>query len=338
MSEQANRFRDGVLSYEQVIARPLLSYLVKPWLVEHTVAALVGAYSVGKSFVALAWAWAVAWAGHPVLYVASEGADGLGPRLRALAQAHGGLWPEGFEVYPHPVDLLDEDQVNELTAYVVERGHPLVVIDTLNRSIGGRSENDPATMGNAYEAVDHVRRRSDRATVLVVHHPREDGAFRGYKNWVGNAQTVITASTKGGVLTLSTHPGDRGKQKDGRPAKQQLQLREVTILGADGKPLRTPEGDELTSCVVEPASIGALLDAAAKDFGKRLANREASLALLKERAAIGSAVTGKDAADFRTERKIAERTFTAMVSGLVSNGLVTKDGRGMAAEYRLRKE
>ena len=147
----ANRFRAGALTFGQVLARPEPVYLVNGLVVVHTIAVLFGRATVGKSFVALDWSLAAAtggdWLGRrvesgPVLYVASEGADGLGPRLRAWSQEHGGLVPAdgAFEVYPLPVNLRDRTEVGELVAYVAERRFLLTVVDTLNRSIGGGNE------------------------------------------------------------------------------------------------------------------------------------------------------------------------------------------------------
>jgi Bifunctional DNA primase/polymerase, N-terminal/AAA domain len=327
----ANRFRAGVLSFGQVLARPVPVYLVDGLVVVHTIAVLFGRSTVGKSFVALDWALTSAtegdWLGRrvesgPVLYVASEGADGLGPRLRAWSQEHGGLVPAdgAFEVYPLPVNLRDRTEVGELVAYVAERRFLLTVVDTLNRSIGGGNENAPDVMGPAFEAADQVRRAHDYSTPLVIHHANDEGRVRGHKSWEGNAQTIISARSSGGVLSLSTDPEHGGKQKDGPPVRLELELRPVALEDGD------------TSCVVRPSS---LVKATLAELAAGLSHKSAFLTLLQQRAAVGSAVTGEEAAKLCEARGIAERTFRDLVSALVNDATVQKEGRGQAAIYTL---
>jgi hypothetical protein len=338
--QRPNRFRASALTVGQVLARPTPVYLIDGLVVVHTVAVVVGRETVGKTFVVLGWLLSMAtghdWLGRkvepgPVMYVAAEGADGLGP----------GCWPgrnsmaarvpaeTDFEVWPYPVNLRDEGEVAELVEHVAERRFIAVALDTLNRSIGGGSENDPAVMGPAFEAADAIRRAHDRAAVVVIHHPREDGHFRGYKNWTGNAQTVIAARASGGALLLSTDLEHGGKQKDGRPLR--LQLREVELAGPDGGPLLDSDGQPVTSCVVEPATTASVV----AEVGKDLAHRAAWVALLRERREVGLAVIGKDAADFCQARGIADRTFRAIAKALVDNGQMVKVGQGAGAAYAL---
>jgi hypothetical protein len=325
-----NRFRAGALSFHQVISRPLPEYLVDGLVVVHTVAVLFGRASVGKSFCALDWSLSAAtgrdWLGRrvkpgAVLYVASEGADGLGLRLQAWAQEHGGQVPpaDAFEVYPVPINLRDAAEVAELVAYVAERGFLLTVVDTLNRSIGGGNENAPDTMGPAFEAVDQIRRAHDHSTVLVVHHANEEGRVRGHKSWEGNSQTVIAARSTGGMLQLSTDPERGGKQKDGPPTCFDLQLRPVVLAGGG------------SSCVLQRPEATFLINSLADEPS----NRGAWLALLRQFRERGLAVTGEEAAKFCATRGLAGRSFRDMVNALVSADTISKEGRGKQATYTL---
>src|SRR5690349_19680344 len=78
---------------EEVMALPEPVWLLEPLLPSGAVAMLYGPSGVGKSFIAMAWAHAIAhglsWLGRnvrkgSVIYVAGEGGAGLGPRLKAL--------------------------------------------------------------------------------------------------------------------------------------------------------------------------------------------------------------------------------------------------------------
>ena len=96
------------------------------------------------------------------------------------------------------------------------------------------------------------------------------------------------------------------------------------------RPVALHEGG--SSCVVVPSS---LVKATLAELAAVLSHKLAFAALLKQRAAVGSAVTGGEATKFCVARGIAERTFRDLVAALVNEGKVHKEGRGQTALYRL---
>ena len=83
---------------DEVATQPAPEWLIEGVLPEHGTSLLYGKSGVGKSFVSAYVAYAVftgqSWHGHPVkqggvVYVATEGIDGLGMRFSALRQRAG---------------------------------------------------------------------------------------------------------------------------------------------------------------------------------------------------------------------------------------------------------
>ena len=91
---------------------------------------LYGPSGVGKSFIALAWAYAIAhglpWLGRAVrpgsvIYVAGEGGGGLGPRLKTLQTSAPGRDGQGTVFVLEPVQLVDESYTKGLMGGIKER-------------------------------------------------------------------------------------------------------------------------------------------------------------------------------------------------------------------------
>src|SRR5690349_6444293 len=110
------RFADRLLTRSGLNSLPPLEPLIVDTLELGTIGMLAGPYGSCKSFVALSWAASIAtgapWHGRrvarsgPVVYVAGEGASGIGPRLSAWEQAHGVPIPDdALFTLPMPVNL-----------------------------------------------------------------------------------------------------------------------------------------------------------------------------------------------------------------------------------------
>ena len=159
-------------------------WLLRGALEREAFALVFGDPGCGKSFLAIDWACRVAtgtpWRGHavkagPVVYVAGEGQQGFGRRIRAWSE-HYGVGLDGVPLYlspavamPDPADL--EALVTAIDTGVDAVGRPpaLIVLDTLARNFGGGDENATPDMGRFVLACDAVRARYG-CTVLVVHH------------------------------------------------------------------------------------------------------------------------------------------------------------------------
>lgn len=219
---------------------------------------IIGAPGGFKSFVALDWACHVGlglnWRGKrvhqgPVVYVAAEGAKGLGLRVKAWEETYGRRI-EGVRFLPRPVQVSDAEGWGVLVNACRRISPVLVVLDTQARLTVGLEENSAKDMGVFIDAVRQLKAATG-ACVLVVHHTGRDGGdARGSSALDGAQDTEIrverpTAKSARGMLTATI---STDKQKDGSESEGfEIQL-EVVDLGED------PEnGRALTSLAIKPA-------------------------------------------------------------------------------------
>jgi hypothetical protein len=122
----------------------------------------------------------------------------------------------------------------------------VVVLDTLNRSIGG-SENDPSDMGQYVRAADLIREAFNCA-VIVIHHCGVEGTRpRGHTSLTGaaDAQIAVKRDDAGNIMATVEF------MKDGPPGDTIVSSLEQLIVGTDD------DGDAITSCVIRPAEPSA---------------------------------------------------------------------------------
>lgn len=158
-------------------------WLLRGMLERDTFALIFGDPGCGKSFLAIDWACRVAtgtpWRGQavkggPVVYVAGEGQQGFGRRIRAWSEHHGialadmPLYLAPAVAIPNPTDLIA--LITAIDTGVATVGQPaLIVLDTLARCFGGGDENSTQDMSRFVSACDAIRQRYG-CTILVVHH------------------------------------------------------------------------------------------------------------------------------------------------------------------------
>ena len=172
---------------KELCGLPDPEWLVHGWLPEHGTGLLYGRSGVGKSFVVAGMVDAVLtgreWYGHAVkrgavVYVATEGREGLGKRFRSLR--HSRVAPEApFLSINRPVNLLSSTEVDSFITHVRNRlgDEPvgLVICDTLNGCMPGvKDENSNAEMGRAVDGAKQIARETG-ALVLLVHHTGRNG-------------------------------------------------------------------------------------------------------------------------------------------------------------------
>jgi len=155
-------------------------WLLRGMLERDTFALIFGDPGSGKSFLAIDWACRIAtgtpWRGHgvkaaPVVYMAGEGQQGFGRRIRAWSE-HNGVSLADAPLYVAPaVAIPDVSQLTELVTAIEAQGEApaLVVFDTLARCFGGGDENSTQDMSKFVLACDTIRQRY-HCTILVVHH------------------------------------------------------------------------------------------------------------------------------------------------------------------------
>jgi hypothetical protein len=215
-----------ILDLDELENLPSPEWLVKELVVDDGLTVIFGDPGAGKSFIALDMALrlslAMDWHGTEtkqvgVLYIAGEGARGLGKRVKGWRREHGKQGAEApFMLLPVPVALLDPEQRAKLLRTIDEAirragfAIGLVVIDTVSRSLAGAGENGADEMGAFVSACDIVRAHIGGA-VLGVHHSGKDKekGMRGSTVLLGACDGVIRVSKDGELVTLKTE-----KQKD----------------------------------------------------------------------------------------------------------------------------
>ncbi|MBB5863775.1 AAA family ATPase [Xanthomonas sp. 3058] len=200
------RSRWNFLSLDDVESLPPPRWLVPGVLTEGSLAAIYGAPESGKSFLAVDMSMAIAggidWHGRQVehggvLYIAAEGAPGLGKRFRAWKMdrcAQG----RRFDLHLMRDDLnLAAEKDGGVRAFVevVTEGLGqlrLVVIDTLNQTAAGADENSAKDMGRYIASMKRLRDATG-ATVVVVHHSGKDlsKGMRGSTALLGAMDTTV---------------------------------------------------------------------------------------------------------------------------------------------------
>ena len=248
-----------VHSVAEILNAPPRAYLLQGLFAVAELIVLWGAPKSGKSFLALRLAYGLAlglgmWgrkAPRPlrVLYVAAEGAGGMGARLRALREALGD--DEGrFAIIAQPAQIGPPcEDAETLREAAKAHAADLVIIDTLARTFGDGNEDAAQDMGQFVAECDAIRHETG-AAVVVVHHgakaedaktPRGSGALMG-------AADLILQVKKGAEGAPSVAIVQAAKDdEDG--AEMPFRLEVVTVgEREDGTPLET--------CIAEEAEPG----------------------------------------------------------------------------------
>lgn len=230
-------------------------YLAKGLLQKASYAIAYGPPGGGKTFTLLDLAYHIAagkeWMGHkvhggPVLYLPFEGGGGLVKRAQALRQKYGNE-DVPFFIAPASFNLREQTGRKELGAVIADLPEKpvLIVIDTLARalSISGGDENSAQDVGSFNSAVAALI-ESTGACVLIVHHSgkNQNAGARGSSALLGAIDTE---------LMISDNRVTASKQRDveiGAPIGFKLV---PVVVGLDS------DGDEMTSCVVEPDAVGS---------------------------------------------------------------------------------
>jgi hypothetical protein len=250
---------------DQIEMRPP-HWLLRGMLERDTFALIFGDPGCGKSFLAIDWACRIAtgtpWRGHPVkggpvVYIAGEGQQGFGRRIRAWSKHHGvGL--AGVPLYLAPAVAIPEpaDLVSLITAIdtgISAIGKPvMIVLDTLARCFGGGDENSTQDMSKFVTACDAIRQRY-ACTILIVHHTGhgDKSRARGAIALKAALDAEYRLANENGMLLTVT------KMKDAEtPLPLGLRLIAVELPG-----LRDDYDNPVTSAAVEviDADVGAIM-------------------------------------------------------------------------------
>lgn len=218
---------------------------------------LYGASGAGKSFVALDLACSIAlgleWRGckvqqAKVLLIVAEGAGGINARINAWCRDRGipiEMLNGKLQLITDAPNILDKDDCTQLVASASTKGDfGLVIFDTLAQVTPGANENAAEDMSRAITNARAVA-RAVNATAMLVHHAGKD-LSRGARGWSGlfaacDAVLEVAKQEDSPVRLITTT-----KQKDGRDDLRWGFLLKTLVLGVDR------DGDDITSCVIEP--------------------------------------------------------------------------------------
>ncbi len=233
------------------------AYLVKGLLDAGAMSVVYGPSNSGKTFFTMDLAYHVAigaaWRGRrvkqaSVLYLAAEGGRGVINRVAALKQSHGVL-DVPFAVKRAGLDLLhnqaDLQHIVDLAAEVKAKlpdAPQVIVIDTLSRIMAGGDENSAADMTALIRNIDAIREVTGAHTILV-HHTGKDAArgARGHSSLRAATDTEIEVANEDDNRAAMVT-----KQRDHQGGETFAFDLKSVLLGSD------QDGDEVTSCTVEP--------------------------------------------------------------------------------------
>lgn len=190
-----------------------------------------------------------------ILYVASEGANGVRIRIKGLRSKVGPLGGK-FAFIGQAPNLTDEVDVADIKATVADAqatmaraGHRLgmVVIDTLSASIPGADENSAKDMSPVLTALQTLAQELDLLVVVIAHTGKnEDRGMRGWSGLLANADGVIMLD---GADANSVRVGTVTKVKDGESGQRFAFGLSVVQIGSD------EDGDPITTCLVEEVEV-----------------------------------------------------------------------------------
>jgi AAA domain-containing protein len=322
------RFR--LIPFDKMTVGSDLVYLVKGIIPRRGLVVVWGPPKCGKSFwvfdltmhTALNWPYRGRKVlGGPIVYCAFEGVDGYGKRAEAFRQRY---LPEDADPVPFylvtaPMSFA-KDHAELIGAIRMQLGatKPVaVVLDTLNRSLGG-SESDDKDMGAYVRAGDAVREALN-CVVIIIHHCGVEGTRpRGHTSLTGavDAQLAVKRDSAGNVVVTVEW------MKDGPEGETIVSRLEQVQVGAD------LDGDPITSCVVEPVEG----DAARPPINRKLSDRqrlalEALADCANDRGAPPPAVFGLPAGLIAVK-------VTEWRDELYSRGVLDRDAKSPREEFR----
>lgn len=293
--EEDDENTDNKLGLTQRAGELVANYRPIRWLVKrliplNSVGALYGLPNVGKSFVVFDLASHARrgreWFGRKtqggdVLYCYAEGAEGFAGRAKAWADNNDTSGGDVALMNNVPNLFRDSKAADKLIAAAREcesqSGQPvkLIIVDTLAAATTGADGSSDKDMGTVCERLRKVATALDCA-VLVVHHSGKDVSkgMRGSSAILGAVDYTLLAEEGKGASTLSVE-----KMRDASKAQSvKFKLVEV-VIGRD------EDGENVTSCIVRPVTVGDGIDMAVDDVEvppiKVSDRREDRVAMLK---------------------------------------------------------
>lgn len=173
---------------------PRPKFLIKNWLLEHSLGQISGSSGAGKTFIYTDWCCRLAAEGRRVLIILGEGLYRYQTRLDAWQKHHGIVVPnDNLIVLPDVPALPNIEQMRATIAAVKPLGTlDLIMIDTFAKSMAGYNEQENSDVTVALANLCELRRvAGDAAGYLVTHFGWTAERQRGASSLYGECDTVI---------------------------------------------------------------------------------------------------------------------------------------------------
>lgn len=228
-------FVDQFLDRGQLLNLQAPEPLIEKVLPRHSYAILRGRDHSFKSFIAIDWACCLAtgkpWQGHDVeptrvLYIAGEGAHGIGGRVDAWEYAWGRNVPHDmFTVRAGAPNMHQTGPAyDHLLEHVQAGAYGLVIVDTLRR-VSGSADGNSSEMGLVVDNLDRLKQATENGTILTVAHTdKGDHDTRGYSGIEDDADVVWAVKRDEMHVTL-----ELTKFKDGPDGRTMTLAAERTL-------------------------------------------------------------------------------------------------------------
>ena len=242
--------RFSLAKLDEVLMTTSPYYVVKNLIPREGLVVAYGPPKCGKSFwcfdllmhVALGWDYrGLHVKKGPVVYAALEGVQGFKRRVEAFRRTRCDAKGAAFYLTFSPLDLIRDHKA--LIASIRAKGvvPSVVAIDTLNRSLVG-SESKDEDMAAYVRAAEAIREAFGCVVVIVHHCGHNAERPRGHSSLLGAADVLIAvkrdASNNIDAVVEASKDGTLGLEIVSRLV--------VVDLGLDD------DGDDITSCVIEP--------------------------------------------------------------------------------------
>lgn len=317
------------LTIDELRNRPRPSWMIRGLLRQASLAMLVGDFGTYKSFIALAWALALAsgrdWVGHPVkggavAYVAAEGAGGQIDRLDAWALHEGCPLPDNVRILDQSIDLVGDNEPL-LEALAGTEDLCLVVVDTVARTFVG-NENLQEDANGYVAAADRIKAETG-ATVLLIHHNNRQGEYRGSTVIPGALDTMIGAEKTADGVRLSCL-----KMKDAEPFDPIYLQRLKVDLNAE-RGLEDDAGIDLDARSSLVFTVVGTTPSGGPERDPLKPSERKALQALGEAPQSWLAWTG-----WKSLVKVSQSTFSDAVAALLADDYVTKEESGKASYFQ----
>ena len=240
-----------LLTSKALSSLPPLEWAVKGLFPTKGVVAIYGASKAGKSFIAIDLCAHVAegvhWFGHrtkirDVVFIALEGEAGIQNRIAAWEAVNQRTLPDNFWTVLQPFKFTNPGDIAALATECPQGA--IVVIDTLAQA-GDDDRNDEKLRTIVAEGAKELQKAIDGLVVIVTHTGKDvSRGMAGSNTLFGKLDAAILVESIEGNRRWRPD-----KVKDGKDDGEfNFALRPV-FLGIDS------DGDEITSCVIEPQFV-----------------------------------------------------------------------------------